>query len=75
MFEGCKNIISIDLANFNSSVKNLNGMFSNCEKLEYINFITYNDFEDSEVITDILLNTPEDIVIGYKINIFKFFTI
>ena len=64
MFEGCKSLISLDLSNFNlNSINNLNNMFSNCESLEYINFESYKDFDNSEVINDILLNIPENIII------------
>ena len=43
MFNGCTNIIEIDLSNFDSSqVEKMSSMFEGCTSLSSINFINFN---------------------------------
>ena len=38
IFKGCKNLINVDLSNFNTGkVNNMSGMFYECELLKNIN--------------------------------------
>ena len=69
MFEGCKSLRTIDISNFDiKSSTTFKNMFLDCENLEYINFISYNDLNDSDSLLDILKNTPENIVICINLN-------
>ena len=64
LFQNCKNLLSLNISNFNlESVTDLKNMFNNCTKLDYINFQLYIDKNAPESINDILLNTPENMVI------------
>ena len=43
LFEGCENLISIDLSNITFSyIKNMSHTFENCKKLQTINFTSFN---------------------------------
>ena len=64
LFQNCKNLLSLNISNFNlESATDLKNMFNNCTKLDYINFQLYIDKNAPESINDILLNTPENMVI------------
>ena len=62
-FENCLSLTSLDISYFDtSSVKFIDFMFSGCKFLGYINFILYHESINLELINDILLNTPDNIV-------------
>lgn len=46
MFNGCENLISLDISNFNTlniaEIEKLQNIFLNCKKLEFINLKNYN---------------------------------
>ena len=63
-FENCLSLTSLDISNFDTSlVQFMDFMFSGCKFLEYINFELYHESINFVLIKDILLNTPENIVI------------
>ena len=64
MFEGCSSLTSLNLNSFIINKDTiLKNMFKDCINLEYINFEFYIEPNDTESINNILLNTPDNIVI------------
>ena len=52
MISGCSSLTSIDLSNFNTkNIKNYEGLFYNCPKLEYIDIFpfTHNNLPKSNL--------------------------
>ena len=46
MFEGCVNLKSLDLSNFNTTkVEDMSQMFCGCEQLKYINLSSFKTFK------------------------------
>jgi surface protein len=60
MFYNCKNLISIDLSNFDiSKVTNMNKLFYNCQNLKFINLFNFTDKEILSKI-DMFYGVPEN---------------
>ena len=57
MFQLCKELISLDLSNYNTSnVTNMSNIFDDCEKLEYlniINFVIKNNCETKNIFNNL----------------------
>ena len=51
LFSSCKDIVSIDLSNFDSSkISTMNGMFSDCNSLKSVNFENFNTASSKNMI-------------------------
>ena len=69
MFKLCKELISLDLSNFNTSqVNDMHGMFKNCEKLEDLNILNFN-IKDKINIKSFIYNVPDNCNIKVNVNI------
>ena len=67
MIAECQNLYEINLSNFDIySLTNMELMFKNSYKLEYINLQKYNETVDSLSVVNLLENLPENIVICIK---------
>ena len=64
MFSGCKNLAKLDISNFAfTSLINMEEMFYLCKSIQYINFVNYNELNESVIINNILYKVPNNIVI------------
>ena len=64
MFTNCRSLTSLNISNIKVDSANvLNSMFKDCPNLDYINFQLYIDRNDAGRLNDILVNTPENMVI------------
>ena len=64
LFTGCNSLYSLNISNFNSDLAIiLKNMFKDCDYLNYINFQLYKDRDEADRLNDILVNTPQNMVI------------
>ena len=63
MFKGCSSLSSLDLSTFDtSSVDNMDRMFEDCIKLEYINLKNFLENEFLSIV-NIFNNVPDNVIV------------